>query len=357
MSGGFRFLKSIFLSKLKGTPYKLNFAVTSACNSRCRTCNVGSLFRANPKIIKKNLTTQEIGALFASLPPTITWLSFSGGEPFLRDDLIKVVSLAIKTISNLSVISIPSNGLCTRQIIKTVKEILRLSPPQLFLNFSLDGPPEIHNEMRGVRNGYESTWRTYQGIKELAKRNRNLRVNLEITISRLNVDYLTGFCERLVEKGEKITITIAHRGFLYKNKDNGSIILNKGSFGKVKRIIQIVDGSLSWLFPPELVEKLYLRKILQYLQNPKKQIFPCAALSASCALDPFGKVTPCFMWEKELGNIRSEKGNLLKILKRSRNQEIAVRIRKGRCPNCWTPCEAYQAIIWALLTGRWYYFF
>lgn len=351
-----RFLKSIFSSKLRKTPYKLNFAITSACDSRCLTCNVGRLFQENPKVINEELTSQEITTLFENLPPTITWISFSGGEPFLRSDLLEIVSLAIKKISNLSVISIPSNGLNTGRIIKTVKKILKLNPPQLFLNFSLDGPPEIHNKIRGIKNGYKKTWRTYQSVKKLSQKHDNLHVNLEITISELNIDYLADFCERLVREREKITITIAHRGFLYKNEDNNSIILNKRALGKIKKIIQIIDRSLGWFLPPELVEKLYLKKIPQYLQNPKRQVLPCTALNASCALDSFGNITPCFIWGEVLGNIRSEKGGLLEILKKPRTKKIAEQIREGKCPNCWTPCEAYQAIIWTFITGRWYRF-
>src|SRR3972149_5385955 len=118
MRKNLRFLKSIFLSKLQKAPYKLNFAITAACNSRCLTCNVGRLFQKNPEIIKNELTTQEMANLFGNLPPTITWLSFSGGEPFLRRDFLEIFSLALKKIPSLSVISIPSNGLNTQKIIK-----------------------------------------------------------------------------------------------------------------------------------------------------------------------------------------------------------------------------------------------
>ena len=352
MRKNLRFLKNIFLSRLRRNPYKLNFAVTAACNSRCLTCNVGRLFQKNPEIIKKELTTQEIANLFESLPSTITWFSFSGGEPFLRRDFLKIVSLAIQKIPSLSVISIPSNGLNTESIIKIVRQILKLDHlPQLFINFSLDGPPEIHNKIRGVEGGYEKTWRTYQSIKKLSKINNNLRVNLEVTVSGLNIDYLADFCKKLVETREKITITIAHQGSLYKNEDNGSILLSGKTLQEVKKITHIIDKSQSWFSPPELVEKLYLRKIVRYIENPNKQILPCVALFTSCALDSQGKLTPCFMWGENLGNIKDN--DFMEIWRSPKAFQARKLIQSNGCPNCWTPCEAYQSIIWTFLTGRW----
>ena len=352
MKNNLLFLKSIFLSKLKSTPYKLNFAITSACNSRCLTCNVGRIFQKNPEVIKNDLKTEEIGKLFDSLPPTITWLSFSGGEPFLRQDLVDIISLAILKIPSLSVISIPSNGLSTQRIIATVKTILNLDNlPQFFLNFSIDGPPEIHDKIRGVQGGYKKTWSTYEAIKELSQKNNKLRVNLEITISQLNLNSLIEFCEELVKNNEKVTITIAHHGFLYKNENLNSILVNKDQIHKIRRIISIINKSLSWLSPPELVEKLYLGKIVDYLINPQNQVLPCQALSTSFAISPQGEMAPCFMWGEKLGNVKKTK--VMKIWRSSHTQRIRQLIKLNNCPNCWTPCEAYQSIIWTFLTGRW----
>lgn len=355
MRSNLRFLKSIFLSKIKNTPYKLNFAITAVCNSNCLTCNVGREYKKNPEIVKNELSLKEIATIFRNLPSTITWLSFSGGEPFLRRDFFKIISLAIQEIPNLSIISIPSNGLDTTGIMKTLRKVLALkSLPQLFVNFSLDGPSIIHNKIRGVENAYAKTQETYKQVKTLFVKRANLHINLEVTISSLNIDYLNDFCTLLVNQGEKITATVVHNGYIYKSKTNTPVFIGPNQADELKQVIKTINKNLSWFSPPELVEKIYLKKMLFYIQSPKKQILSCTALSASCALDPFGEVTPCFMWGKKLGNIRHEKGNLAKILNKPSVQEAVRQISRNKCPNCWTPCEAYQAIIWAFLTGRWH---
>ncbi len=350
-----RFLRAVFLSRLKKTPYKLNFAVTSACNANCLTCNVGRNYRRNPQLVKNELQLNQIEKIFTQLPDTITWLSFSGGEPFLKKDFVEIIKLALEKLPNLSVINIPSNGLNTKAIVNQVKKILEFYPHQFFINFSLDGPPRVHNQIRGVSGGYDRTWKTYLAIKKIAKSNPNFRVNLEITISRFNINHLSKFVKQLIDKGEKITVTIAHDGFLYKNQGKRSFTINEADLTKIKEVIKIVSGSLSLFNPAELVEKLYLRKIPQFIKKPKEQPLPCTALKASCALDPFGNVTPCFMLGTELGNLGKNNFNLMTILRKKRTLKTKTKINQGAC-TCWTPCEAYQSIIWTFLTARWYRF-
>ncbi len=348
-------LKSIFLANLKGQPYKLNFAITSACNSRCQTCQVWQAYLKHPQIAKKDLKTEQIEQIFKSLPSRFVWLSLSGGEPFLRNDLVEICQAAVKHLPNLGLISIPSNGLLEDKIIKETQKILSLPVRNLFLNFSLDGPPAIHDQIRGIQGAYRKTWRTYSRILKIAKKNPRLHVNLETTISKYNINHLEKHLGRLVGGGHKITITIAHTGYLYKNtqKDNDFTNLSHET-EKLQKIIKIVKKSLAWKSPVDLIERIYLNKILSFYQNPEKQPLPCIALRSSLAMDAHGNLIPCFMWGKKLGNLRHYDYSLKKFFQAKREAILKNRelISKNRCPNCWTPCEAYQSIINQLLKGR-----
>ena len=64
-----RIIKNILLAKLKDQPYKLNFAITSRCNSRCKTCNVWKNDRKEAKTQtkdrkEKELSIKEIDKIF-----------------------------------------------------------------------------------------------------------------------------------------------------------------------------------------------------------------------------------------------------------------------------------------------------
>jgi len=348
MQGKTKIVKSILLSKIQKQPYKLNFAITSICNSQCKTCNVWKTFKNNPKIIKDDLTIKEIKLIFKNLPKNLVWISFSGGEPFLRKDLAEICQTAVENIPSLGLISIPSNGLLENKIVKTTKKILSLPLKNLFLNFSLDGPEKIHDEIRGIKGAFKKTWSTYEKILTFSKKEPRLHVNLETTISKYNLDYLEEFFQKLIASDHKITVTIAHTGYLYKNiKSNKKFTRLNHDGEKLKKIVKIVKNTLSLTSPIDLIEKAYLDKIPKFYKNPRKQPLPCIALKNSIAIDAHGNIIPCFMWGKILGNIKDFDYSLKKFLieKQEKIEQTKELIKKEKCPNCWTPCEAYQNII------------
>ena len=355
MQNKIKIIRSIFSARIHNQPYKFNFAITSACNALCKTCNIGRIFRENPRIVEDDLSVDEIDKIFRSLPASITWLSLSGGEPFLREDLVDICQKATKRISSLSLISIPTNGLLEKDVIQKTKSILRLPIKNLFLNFSLDGPPDIHNYLRGVPNAFSKTWETYQKILALSQQDSRLHVNIETTISRYNIDLLGDFFKKLTAQKHKITVTIAHTGFLYKNTHSKKNFVNLGKDKReLRKIIKIVEKSLSFYSPNDLIERIYLNKILEFYKNPKQQPCPCVALKSSLAMDPKGNITPCFMWGKTLGNLREYNYNFRDFIKDNRREIARVKkiIQEQHCPNCWTPCEAYQSIINELANGH-----
>jgi radical SAM protein with 4Fe4S-binding SPASM domain len=346
-----KIIKKLALSKIKGSYYKLNYAITSKCNSRCRTCNVWKDYLKNPKIADNDLSLEEITRIFSKLPGDIFWLSLSGGEPFLRDDLAQICQAAVEKIPSLSLISIPSNGLLENIILEKTKKILQSPLPNLFLNFSLDGPEKIHDQIRGISGAFRKTWSTYGKVLQLTRRDPRLAVNLETTISQYNINYLEDFFRKLVKNGHKITVTIAHSGYLYKNiKDDKKFTkLNNGK--RIERIIEIVKTSLSPFSPVDLIERAYLSRIPEYYLNRKKKPLSCTALRSSFALDPKGQITPCFMWDYSLGNIKDFDYNFKKFFEKKRKEILKAKklIENGFCPNCWTPCEAYQSIIQGMM--------
>ncbi|MGD0336528.1 MAG: SPASM domain-containing protein [Candidatus Omnitrophota bacterium] len=75
------------------------------------------------------------------------------------------------------------------------------------------------------------------------------------------------------------------------------------------------------------------------------RLLPCVYLKSSFALDCQGNVLPCLIWDKVLGNIRDYDYDVDKILKSRQAHDILSMVQDGKCPGCWTPCEAFQSII------------
>jgi len=79
-------------------PVTLTFSVTAACQSLCKTCQIGKLYRENPERVKADLSLDEIEKIFKSIGH-VYFFNVSGGEPFLRTDLPKIIKLAIIHLS------------------------------------------------------------------------------------------------------------------------------------------------------------------------------------------------------------------------------------------------------------------
>src|SRR5262249_44458847 len=127
---------------LRPRPLNLTFSVTYRCNARCRTCNVW-------KKRVDDLSLAEYKRVFDGIGRTLYWATFSGGEPFIRPDLIDIV-LACYERCGPAIITIPTNGLYQQDILEGVARLSGLAPAaKIIINFSLDGIGPRHDELRG----------------------------------------------------------------------------------------------------------------------------------------------------------------------------------------------------------------
>lgn len=327
-------VKNIYLSRIYNFPYKINFNITSQCNSRCKTCNTWKI----KKDISKELSFDEISKIFQNFPKTVNWMSFTGGEPFLRKDFGDILELAAK---KLKFLTISSNGLLTKNVLDVLNE---LPDFPMVVNFSIDGPKEVHDNIRGFEGAFEKTWKTYSEALVLSKKRRNLRVGFETTVSSLNINHLKEFLEEKLKEGHKPTLTFAQEGNLYTNFGMEQLS-PKEHLNAVKELISLQKYYLNVLNPIDYVEKSFLNKIIPFLKGETKQPYKCVAGSRALAINPFGEVFPCLIWNHSLGNLRQNDYNIKKIVKQPLIKEARNMIKAEQCTNCWTPCEAYQSII------------
>ncbi|MFW5886589.1 MAG: radical SAM protein, partial [Bacteroidota bacterium] len=165
----FSIAKNIISSKLKKKPYKLNFLITMRCNSKCKHCRIWKLDRT-----ENELTTEEIRKIFKNLPENIFWVSLSGGEPFIREDLKDIIIAAKDEIQNLKILNIPTNGLCQKQIIDTIKVLKNIPKVRFLIVFSIEGPEKINDKIRGISGAYNKTLETYYKARKTANKAKNI---------------------------------------------------------------------------------------------------------------------------------------------------------------------------------------
>ena len=62
-------------------PASLTVNLLYACNSRCKTCNI---YEHHAEV----LSLDEYDRIFRSIGSAPRWVTFTGGEPFLRQDVV-----------------------------------------------------------------------------------------------------------------------------------------------------------------------------------------------------------------------------------------------------------------------------
>jgi MoaA/NifB/PqqE/SkfB family radical SAM enzyme len=163
-------------------PSFLTFSVNNYCNQRCKTCNI---WRNNPiEERKKELKLDEIERIFSQFPK-IFWLTITGGEPFLREDLVEIVKIACKK-SKVNVLTITTNGSLPDVIEKDVKEILaNCKNLTIIVNVSIDGDRELHDKIRGIKGSFNKAVETIERLKKI--KSRRLIVGINTTLSLFNI--------------------------------------------------------------------------------------------------------------------------------------------------------------------------
>ena len=172
-------------------PAVLTFSITAACQSRCKTCQIGNLWHADPNRSKSDLTIEEIEKFFRSMG-TVYYFNVSGGEPFLRKDFPQIIELACKYLKP-KVIVIPTNGILSERIYADTCDILQIIQqydPKINISIhpSIDGIGEKHDEIRGVKGNFVELVKTIELLKPLEKEYKNFTIEPGTVVSNYNID-------------------------------------------------------------------------------------------------------------------------------------------------------------------------
>ncbi|MDP3282820.1 MAG: radical SAM protein, partial [Desulfobacterales bacterium] len=171
-------------------PLNLTFSITNMCQSRCRTCNIWSMYVKDPKKRGQELTLDEIDKIFSSMGHMYVF-NISGGEPFLRPDLPEIIKLACRYLSP-GIIHIPTNAINVELVEEKIREILNyvnknFPSVRLTVKPSLDHIGDKHDYIRGVKGNFNKVMDLFHRLKTLQPEFTNLHVELGTVISRWNV--------------------------------------------------------------------------------------------------------------------------------------------------------------------------
>jgi MoaA/NifB/PqqE/SkfB family radical SAM enzyme len=162
----------------------LIFFCTSKCNGRCLTC-----FYQPQLNNDTDISLEQIGLISKTLP-FFRRLMISGGEPFLRKDLDRIIKIFTDN-NKVKNISIPTNGLLTEDTLACAERIASDNPhAEIHIACSIDGFKATHDKLRGIEGAFDRAVDTFTMLLKLRAKHKNLRVNLTTTICALNLPEL-----------------------------------------------------------------------------------------------------------------------------------------------------------------------
>jgi len=313
-------------------PYKLNFAVTYRCNSRCKNCGIWR------KPLQNELSLPEIEK-FAKENRFFSWVNLTGGEPFLRNDLYDIC-LTFSKSADIYLLNITTNGFDPSRVARTTEKIASLGIPRTMVVVSLDGPKKTHESARGLPGSWDNALETFRALKELEKSTKGFKTLLGYTILPENMGKFAETVRsvrRIVPgtKTEDFHVNIFHVSPHYYS--NSGERPKESTIKDVINIKKIKSGCPSSMMA--VIENIYLDLASKFLLDERIPV-PCKVLSSSVFLDPTGDVFPCTIYNRRIGNIREMRLRDMLVSERSALHNI-----DKKCPQCWTPCEAYSAIL------------
>ncbi len=313
---------------LPGLPYKLIFAVTYHCNSRCKLCGI---WKKRPE---NELSLEEIREI-GRKNRFIKWLNITGGEPFLRRDIVEIA----KAFPSLLLLNITTNSLVPG-IAGKVAEMMDAVPGKVVVTLSLDGPPWLHDKLRGIPGNFDKVMERYLELKPLKR--KGLGLYFGFTLSKLNYEHLWETIDearqRVGANARDFHINIFH----YSGHYYGNERLSGGEDGMIRTVKEFMECKKSWN-PVDLMDYNYLSRAEEWIRKGRTPM-KCMAMDSSVFMDPEGNVFPCTIYSRKIGNVRESGYDIGRMLARPDSRELRKGIEKGKCPQCWTPCEAYQMI-------------
>ena len=326
-------------------PEQVTFFVTDRCNLKCDHCFV------NKNIEKDELTVDEYKQLSKKMG-RVSYVTVTGGEPFLRDDIdsvIKVLNLNLKP----SLITILTSGYQTDLIETKLIDVLTHCPDQNFLvKISIDGPEDVHDRMRGAKGAFQNACNTFMRLKGLKKVYSNLSLGIITTYTKDNKD--------VIEKAEDIVLKMEpdQYGLVLQRKQKANELNEEIVIDEYLKAFERINGKMlsrtkGFFRKFRLAYKNRMRDKLKEIYANKAYPMKCFAGSLNAVIAPAGNVFACEQLDGRLGSLRAANFNWKMLWRSNQAKDLRkfIKSKKCYCTNeCYLPFNLSYDIVELLKT-------
>ena len=320
-----------------GRPIQLIAYCTAVCNLRCHHC-----------FYKETLDSPGRGELDLGLftrlvdrTSPLLWFSLGGGEPLLRTDLLQLSKLVVGH-GRPKLFSFPTSGWFTERTFRYALRLLQSFPDSstnIALYVSVDGPPEVHDKIRGA-GSHQRAMATIERLKLLERWYPHFHVSVVTTITRenaLHAEAFVGDLLRLVGP-DRLAINLLRYHALEHPPLPEEVVEafrravalreawqereHHSGFGRLtSRVLRI----------KEILQK----KIILEVAEKGDYVTPCTAGGLSYVVMEDGRLKSCEILEQDLGNVMDE--DIMTLMRSREAAELRSWIRDTRC-RCTYEC-------------------
>jgi len=316
-------------------PFKLTVCLTFRCHHRCAAC---AIWARDPG---QEMTAEQLDRLFASARAT-SWLDLTGGEVVARTDLDAIAGSVHRHLDRLALLHFPTGGMGPRRAVEAARLFVRQRGPRVVISVSIDGPPAVHDRLRGVEGAWQRAVHTLRLLREVP----GVQVFAGMTLQPGNTDQIDVCVAALASELPGFRHADLHVNYLHRSAHYfGNMDLPE------RNGVAITDALREFVAkkgPPRepfgLIERAYLALAPQHMASGRSPI-PCRSAELSAYIGPEGTVYPCTIDERPLGHLADFDYDLEALWQSAARREMRAEVAADRCPGCWTPCEAYQTLL------------
>lgn len=326
---------------LKRRPVHLTFFATRRCNARCPFCFYAPARDAEGG--PPELSLEEVRRVARSMDPLL-WVLFSGGEPFLRDDLVEL-SEAFHEANEPAFLTIPTNGLLPAVVAERTAEILRrCGRSVVVVKLSLDGVGRDHDALRAVPGAFDKVMEACERLAPLVER-----------FPRLEVGVNTLFCAENQWRMDAIVDLV--RGLPGVRSHTLTMIRGPGAadvdLAQYERSVARLEERWSGEGRHPRFAGGRLKVAQDHLQRALvretlargRRVIPCQAGRLNLVLTEGGEVHPCEgRWDQSFGNVREAGYDVRAMLRSDRARRVVAEIARGAC-HCTRECNLLTNIL------------
>jgi MoaA/NifB/PqqE/SkfB family radical SAM enzyme len=329
MHSPLRHARSLFL---KSRPIHLTFFVTARCNARCPSCLYAHALDARDDA--PELSCDEVRRVAGSLD-RLLWVLFSGGEPFLREDLVELSGIFHDT-NRVPFLTVPTNGLLPEVIAERTEAIVRRCPGSVVVvKLSLDGVGADHDALRRTPGGFDRLMRTYERLAPLADAHPTLELGVNTLFCPENQWRMEGIIDlvRGLDRVRSHTITM-----LRGARPAGSADVDLERYAEVMTRLEERRGSNGRRLHRfagatlKAAQDRVQRRLIHRTLSEGRRVVPCYAGRLNLVLTERGALHPCEeRWDRSFGNVRDAGYDVAAMLRSPRAARLREELDREAC--------------------------